>query len=450
MGAVNVFYGGGPVYAITVTQGGQTTNLPAGPTAYTVMTSSPMVVEFIVNPLPTPVPTPAPTPAPTPTVAPTPVPSPSPSAAPSPTPQPSSSADVGPFSSLKKIVPTSGAYPWYPSSPYHSVLPASPQVVPAATAAAWFAEQSPSKFGSITIDPSGKNANDGGNPVTYTDGDGQNVNISCTAVSWAVYSCAQPDSMKNMNGATVAIPFPPIGSLIAEGTTDHHVGNIDTAMDGELSTWDAYPTPAAPGDTWVVGGAGICPLFGNGFACSGSTATNIPLSLGDVDPFALEVCLTSGDPHCVLPTALSIAVRCDNGYEFPASAGDNQCFSPGPGSAVGQIHEGKRVFLNGSLATDDLVNATSADPVSKIIMRTMDSQHYGAFIRDSAWSGGSGLQLQWLSAQAWTEFGMPDPWIPVAQAVGVNTSSGAFVIPINIPLTSWSVCTNAKADGLCD
>ncbi len=396
--------------------------------------------------------TPAPTPVPT--VAPTPVVTPTPIVTATPSPSPTSVSLMGPFSSIKKIVPTTGAYPWYPSSVYHVALPANPVVVPAATAAAWLAQQSPGQFGSITIDPSGKNANDGGNPVTYTDGDGQNVTISCTATSYSQYACNDADSVKNMNGATVAIPFPASGGLIAEGTTDHHVGNIDTVALTELSTWDAYPTPSAPGQTWVVGGAGECNVLGNGFNCSGATASNIPLSLGDIDPFALMVCLSNGDPHCVLPTAVSIAVRCDNGYEFPAGYGDSQCFSPTTGanqSVTGQIHEGKRVFLTGTLATDDLINAnTSMNAVSKIIARTMDSQHYGAIIRDSAWSGGSGLQLQWLSAQAWTEFGMPDPWIPVAQAVGVNTSSGAFVIPISIPLTSWGACANSKNDGLCD
>jgi len=350
------------------------------------------------------------------------------------------------YDSLKKVSPAGGSYSYYPTSVFHKTIPASPVFVSAAQSSSWNSMQASDNFMSITASEDGSNVNDGSDPTTYTNGDGTGYVLNCNKYSYSQYSCQSSSNVRNINGATVKFPL----GVITEGSSDHHVVNIDVAAGIEDDIWEGRPLPNAAGGTWSVGGGGECSLSGNGVGCGGSVATNMANSLGLVRAEDILYCLQSSpnSSSCTLPYALSIALACNgNGVEYPATGSDAQCFG-NQGTSSTRIAEGTRGCLK---LTDAQINAASYRPDEKVIYRTMDCSHYGVFDRDSAYSAGPGLQLQWQGGQAYAAFGETDPWKTLAGVVGISVSNTAdYVFPITMTQPPFAWCANGNNDGLCD
>jgi hypothetical protein len=350
-------------------------------------------------------------------------------------------------------LPPAGALPYFPKSPYRVPLPANPVFVSAAQSAAWNSANSPSGLGDIVISENG--STDGADPIYYVDGDGTDFTLACNKQSYSAYACSintsNPNNMRNMNGVTMSA-FP-LGA-ITSGDSDHHIVGIDTINGYEVDIWLGRPFPTSPNATWSVGGAGECALDGDGTGCSGSTATNMALSMGNIRPEDILYCLNqSPNPDtCVLPYALAMAPKCNGtGFTYPATASDGQCFDSAGNNLSNSsgIPEGTRGCIN---MTDAQINALPYPAYEKVVYRTMDCEHYGVFDRDSNWSGGPGFVFQYQGGEAYTAFGQTDPWKTLANQVGVNASNGDnFTLKFSDmakPPFVW--CANSKKDGKCD
>ncbi len=213
--------------------------------------------------------------------------------------------------------------------------------------------------------------------------------INCSVASYSAYVCG----VTHLQGVTLDVP----ADMMPAGGSDHHYSYDDPSAagsGGEYDFWLAKP-PGSPNSTMQVGGAGLCKWGSDGTACSGSTATNIATSLGGVDPVVLQA--AESNPNGTLGYAISASALCaDPSFVYPASASDgsntNSSSACAGHTAAGQRPpEGTRWFLN---LTDDQINATSNAPYVKVILRTMDRQHYGGVITDTNWSGAPGLAIQ--------------------------------------------------------
>jgi hypothetical protein len=364
-------------------------------------------------------------------------------APPSPTPAPTSTGVISTqYSSIQKNTPLGGSYVYYPSSPYHQPIPSNAVFVSQAQSTAWNVLQSPGNFNTISISENGSNGNDGSDPTYYTDGDGTSTTIDCNKYSYSQYSCENGVNVNNF--LTSAFPL----GMIAAGDSDHHVLSIDTKNQVEFDIWNSTPIFTASGQTWSVGGAGECPLAGNGTGCSGSFATNIAGSLGLIRAEDILVALNSSNPNAVLPYALSIATKCNGtAHQFPATASDAQC-GANIGTSTTRPPEGARLCIN---LTDAQINAGSWSDYEKVVYRTADCQHFGMFIRDTSWSGAPGFGWQEQGGQAYVAFGQQDPWAVLAQRENISKQNGSdYLFPFNMTSPPMIYCLNSKNDGLCD
>jgi hypothetical protein len=214
--------------------------------------------------------------------------------------------------------------------------------------------------------------------------------ISCTAASWSAYVCG----ISHLQGTTLNVP----ADMTPAGNSDHHYSYEDASAasgtGGEYDFWLAKQ-PGASGASMTVGGAGFCKWGTDGTGCSASTATNIATSIGGVDATLLQA--AESNPNGTLGYAVSTSALCaDPSFVYPANASDGANTNTSPAcaghTATGQRPpEGTRWYLN---LTDDQINATSNAPYVKVILRTMDRQHYGGVIVDTTWSGAPGLSVQ--------------------------------------------------------
>jgi hypothetical protein len=324
---------------------------------------------------------------------------------------------------------------YYTSSAFYTKLPPVPAL--AVLSAVWLADQSPSSFDSFTIDETQTSPNDGGDPIYSGLGAGLALKVSCSKQTYSAYTCAHQPNSPNLDGVVVTSCYP---GVIPEIGSDHHVACINIVRGVEDDFWDASPFPTAAG-TYAVGGAGECALGGPGIGCSGSTATDLPLSLGLIDPNALLLCMQSTDASCTLGHAISMALKCnDSAYVSPAAASDGQC-GAGLGSAGNRVPEGTRFFLN---MTDAQINALyPPSSYEAIVYRTIDVQHYGAFDRDSSWSGAAGFNFQ---VAGWQPYGTAnDPWRTVASLSGMPFSP-TMVFTFTMPHPPIVFCNVAACD----
>jgi len=211
--------------------------------------------------------------------------------------------------------------------------------------------------------------------------------IACDVVSWGPGVCRST----HMQGRVLKVP----AGMMPEGNADHHYSFDDANAGGEYDFWLA-PRPGAPGATMHVGGAGFCVWGSDGTGCSGSTATNIATSLGGLDATLLASAESS--PNGTLPYAIGVAALCaDPSYVYPATSSDgaNTNATPacsGKTRAGGRPPEGTRWFLN---VSDADVDAMPYAPYVKVVLRTLDRQHYGGLIVDTNWSGAPGFSVEY-------------------------------------------------------
>jgi hypothetical protein len=199
-------------------------------------------------------------------------------------------------------------------------------------------------------------------------------------------ACTIYQAFCQRNGMENKVIYVPTG-MAPEGNTDHHFSYDDFANNGEQDFW-VSKMPTANGGTLSVGAAGFCKWGTDGTNCSGSTATNIATGLGGIDATLLRA--AESDPvHGSLPFALSSAAICnDTTYVYPATSSDGGNSNGAPAcsghTSPGQRPpEGTRWFL---AMHDSDVNATSNDAYVKVILRTMDEDHYGGTIIDTNWN----------------------------------------------------------------
>ena len=258
--------------------------------------------------------------------------------------------------------------------------------------------------------------NDGSEPVDELQVGAPTIAqvVSCDVESYSAWTCSQT----NMQGRSINVP----AGMMPAGNSDHHYSYDDYGANGEYDFWLA-PMPGAPGATLHVGGAGFCAWGTDGTNCSGSNATGIATSLGGIDPVLLQAAESS--PNGTLPYAITAAVLCaDPTWVYPAAGSDgantNSSSACAAATGAGQRPpEGTRWFLN---MTDAQVNATNNAPYVKVLLRTIDRQHYGGVIADTNWAGAPGLSFNYHRGNfnfAATEAGMS---ITANMAIPVTTN----------------------------
>lgn len=376
---MNITYSG-LIGSVSVASGGSL--ISGGPVTYTTKTADPMVVVF--------------------TGAPQPV------------------ASPNPFASMPAI-----CIGKFVANPMCKPLPANPSISP--NSAAWaklLFQNGHDSFAGLPI-----GSGDESEPITWLgliDAYASMV-MSCDKETYSPGTCANNG---DPNGSVQQIP---LDIAVSQGS-DHHAAVSSAALQGDVYYWLAPYPPVFTG-TWHVGGAGFCPWSGDGTGCSGSTATDIATSMGDITSDALTA--AEADPvHGVLPYALSTSALCaDPSFVKPAvsSDGSNTNSTPacaGHTGAGGRPPEGTRWFLP---YTDAQINATANAPYVKVILRTMDEQHYGGNVTDTNWTGAPGLSPQ--SSQG--DYSKQEA---EAGLTGPN-----FTLPITsngIDLTTIVFCTN--------
>jgi hypothetical protein len=302
-------------------------------------------------------------------------------------------------------------------------LPSNPNVSP--QSAAWAAlefQSGRNSFGGLSLSNAANefaDSNDDSEPIQELVPGSPTIaqTISCGAVAWGPAFCTK----MGMQGKVVNVP----AGMMPEGNADHHYSFDDSGAGGEYDFWLAT-MPGQPGATMTVGGAGFCRWGGDGTGCSGSTATNIATSIGGLDAVAIQA--AESDPHGTLGYAVSVNALCaDSTYVYPATSSDgsntNSSSACSANTGAGQRPpEGTRWFLN---KTDADIDAANYPAYDKVILRTMDVQHYGGLIVDTNWSGAPGLSVEYHRgnyAFAAAEVGVPygtDVSLPVS-TTGLN------------------------------
>ena len=297
--------------------------------------------------------------------------------------------------------PPAGVVPYFPTSPFLQKIPDPPSVNP--KSAVWIAALGDFSLGRIAANDAASILRDHGEPI-YLNHAGANkpIKIHCTS-NYGHIPC-------NVEGQTVYIDpreIPQHGDAPGE---DDHLALIDAPAGYEYDFWVVHEWPPRNG-VLTVNWGGRCALSGNGFtnpsytgphwnSGCGATASGTPVSMGIIRAKDLLAAITAGG---ALPQALAVAVECPGkGEPLPApfyGSGDGQC----PGNAP----EGSRMYL---AMHDADVNGLSAAPLVKVILRTLDEDHYGAFVIDT---GGKqpGIQLQTEADSTYTAWGLPGPWL---------------------------------------
>jgi hypothetical protein len=324
---------------------GGTLNPGSGPIAYTIKTNDPEVIEFYGPPQPVASPT-------------------------------------APATALEPCVSI------FMTSPFCKPLPATKAV--STNSAAWSALEFQS--GRDYIGGMGQGgSNEASEPVTTLLLGDPTVAmlISCDTQTYSPGTCSR---FGIPNGSTQLLP----PGAYVETNADGHLSVESVALQGEIDFWNitsaGKPIPSVPG-TLHVGGAGFCKWASDGTNCSGSTATNIATSQGGVRSDALlagEV-----DPvHGTLGYAISVALLCgDPTWVYPATYSDGSNTNASS-ACVGHTGtgarppEGTRFFLT---LHDSDIDATANAPYVKVILRTLDEDHYGAIATDTNWSGAPGI-----------------------------------------------------------
>ncbi len=236
--------------------------------------------------------------------------------------------------------------------------------------------------------------------------------VRCSGVAWSAYVCGRT----KMEGARVRFPR----GAFPEGNQDGHLSLEDDVAKREYDFWGASMPSDVPDSPFATLAAGQCPYDGDGTDCSGSTATNIATSLGAIDP--RDIVAAEADPHGTLPSAIDAAALCaSRTWVYPATSSDggNTDATPACRGALGpngRPPEGTRFFLD---LSDADVNATSNAPYVKVVLRTLDREHFGGTITDTNWSGAPGLAFGFVR-DGWSALANDRPWFQRGLPITTN------------------------------
>lgn len=299
-----------------------------------------------------------------------------------------------------------GAYPascWRPyndSSPFNQPLPASPRLAGNSSAivnqlVSW------GKVQNLIGGHSG--SSDYGHPIYYSQPDDPVYKVNCE--QW-VSSC-------QVHGLEVRIPR---GARPAGGG-DGHLAVIDQSTGVEYDFWQVRSIPPE-GGTLSVSHGGITRIDGDGLG-SNATAAHFGLAAGIIrgeEMFAGEI------NH-----ALFAQVKCTSGRAVaPAAAGTSgaSCSQFGI-STENAPPMGTRLWLS---LSEGQIEALPVPDWRKTILKAMS--RYGVIIGDTM-GGNSSWGLQAESGEAYTSFGIEDPWDRFGAAVGAPAYKGGYVFDID-------------------
>jgi hypothetical protein len=295
----------------------------------------------------------------------------------------------------------------------------SPTVNP--NSAAWVADLGTFSLNSLNADNSASLTTDHGMPV-YLNHAGANipVKIHCTAT----YSSSTPC---NDEGMTIYIDPREVPQNDDVSGQDDHMEFIDQASGYAYDFWQVSWPPS--GGVLDASWSGRCLLAGNGFSnpsysgpswndgCD-STASGTPISMGAIRATDLLAAISNGG---TLPEAIQVAVACTGPGPLPSpflGSGDGKC--------AGYAPEGSHLYL---AMHDSDVNALGVAPIVGVILRTLDEDHYGAYIV-SVGGSQSGIQLQTEMDSTYTVWGQPGPWwtqfVPEAQNEGLPGANSPY------------------------
>jgi hypothetical protein len=252
--------------------------------------------------------------------------------------------------------------------------------------------------------------------------------VRCGGVAYSAYVC----NKFHMAGATVRVP----AGAFPAGDSDHHLSIEDDAGKRELDFYGASMPSSQPGSPFDVLAAGQCAYDGDGSDCSGSTATNIASSLGTIDPAIVRA--VERDPHGTLPYALATSLLCASAaWVYPASFSDGFNTDRTPAcrdhlAPNARPPEGVRYFLD---VSDAEIDATPNAAYDKVILRTLDREHFGGTVTDTNWAGAPGPALQ----------SSRDGWRPVFDEAGISpdTTGGLPITTDGIDLPNvFKFCSN--------
>lgn len=265
-------------------------------------------------------------------------------------------------------------------------------------------------------------ARDFGFPIYYTvaksDPHAETVKISCKGYG----GCVE-------NGVSLTIDSRDLPEDY--GTDgDRHMAFIDSSDGYEHDFFQVQWPPSKGVLTATTGGQ--CSLRSSGFSDGGcsATASSAPQSIGLVRATDLLYALKSSNG--TLPYAIAVATQCNSGWIAPASNGDD-----GDGCEKGPPM-GARFYL---ALHDAHINSLPVSDIVKVLLRTMDQDHYGAMLTASN-PGQTELTLQRESDLTYTVYGQSGPWvsqfIPEARNEGLPGASapdsdGTYYIQLPLP-----------------
>jgi hypothetical protein len=325
--------------------------------------------------------------------------------------------------------PPPGVVPYFPTSPFLQKIPNPPTVNP--NSAAWVASLGTFSLNHIDAATDAAILRNHGQPV-YFNHAGANipVRIHCTE-HYGHIPC-------NTEGMTVYIDpreLPENGDAPGQ---DDHFALIDPVEGYEYDFWEVTWPPSD--GVLVAHWAGRCALSGNGFtnpsyagkrwnAGCVSTASGTPLSMGLIRARDMLAAIASGG---TLPEAIAVGIRCPGPGPLPPpflGSGDGKC--------PGHPPEGSHLYL---AMHDADVNALGVAPIVAVILRTLDEDHYGAYIIDT---GGNhdGIELGVQADTTYTVWGASGPlltqYVPEAAREGLPGATtlyrGRYDIPLPIP-----------------
>jgi hypothetical protein len=333
-------------------------------------------------------------------------------------------APLSPGAPAEVYDPPAGTYPYFPHSIFLERLPPNPGVDP--NTAAWLA-QTGAGLGRFQF---ARNAGGLGEDYTIPIYMGRAGDPNLIAVH---VHCTEPWGRCKTEGSTVHVDPRALPEDGGREHADSHFAVIDEAERKEYDFWGTR-WPPQNGQLTIAWG-GVCSLDGDGYDGCSATATGTPLSLGIAR--VKDILAARSSPHGTLPYAMAVAVRCANGRAGPVIGSD--------GHEPGCPPEGARLYLDMS---DDEVDASQASPIAKVLLRTIDRDHYGMIVTDI--NGGQHIfSFQVESDLTYTTAGLPGPLVtqllPALIAEGwTGTEAYNDVYHITIPFPGIDFANKLK------
>ena len=309
---------------------------------------------------------------------------------------------------------------WRPfgrKSPYNRPIPANPKLTPRSASIV----ARTLGFGSIQpLEPMSGNDDPGGNPVYFGQPGDPTFRIHCTE-HWG--RC-------KAEGRRIHIP----AGAMPEGPSDAHLTVIewDTGWVYDLWAVSASRVPRH-GGRLSIGWGGRTRAQGNGLGSS-ATAGHQSTIAGNVRP---EELAAGRVDH-----ALAIVVHCDSGGRvYPASGHGQSCASVGESNRDAPP-EGARFWLD---LSPSAIAALPLPRWRRAILTAMS--RYGMIVGDT---GGS-IAIERESGRSDTSFGRPDPWVRVAEQLGVpHIADGTrFGFALDDPITQQVLRTHLRVLSPC-